>query len=513
MEGESPKRRLKRTSEVTGQTISTEGIENQPDPNIPRESLVSEKPTKKKPKTNKKIKAPKFQVLNKLVDPHKTEEQITEFEFLRDQPLQLESKSRKSKDFTQLLQKFKQHKQDKVSFYLAKGVLTNNQSEDLLEISTPQKIEGFINKKKASDPRELLRERLKFSVNERKTGHLDPQNVFEKSKTDLEGTKKQEEEDSDFLPESEEEQAAELQRLIDIEEGNQKQPENQTAEPKEAESEHQEVESEQSELEQDELEEDKWEQTDQQELKETEETHLPVFAPNLVPKAITKKRYSSKFFDEEAELGSDHEEHDNIVKRSNESEEERPEDDQDLPELVDYSQVELNQEDLANKHMGDMIAQDQLDLKKVINADFKRKRFEFLEETSGLVSKKMKLIQQRKDQLESRENEVFTKTTEVFSKAQVDPEDEDYESVKLLQSSLEMKLLSNQFAPSFVIDEKSKSLLNLIGAPEVRTGSRSLLGDSEKSESLRVFTGSTNFASNKSYVFSKDKKLHNARSN
>ena len=163
--------------------------------------------------------------------------------------------------------------------------------------------------------------------------------------------------------------------------------------------------------------------------------------------------------------------------------------------------------------MGDMIAQDQLDLKKVINADFKRKRFEFLEETSGLVSKKMKLIQQRKDQLESRENEVFTKTTEVFSKAQVDPEDEDYESVKLLQSSLEMKLLSNQFAPSFVIDEKSKSLLNLIGAPEVRTGSRSLLGDSEKSESLRVFTGSTNFASNKSYVFSKDKKLHNARSN
>ena len=139
----------------------------------------------KKPKPSKN-KAPKLPVFNKLLDlkSHPDDFQVTEFEYLRNAPLELSNQPKKEKKLS-FLHKVTNKKQDKTTYSLAKSVLTNKNESDTLIVETPIKIEGFITKSHTLNPREIFRGQLKDIINEKKTNHIQNSEIFEKPITDF----------------------------------------------------------------------------------------------------------------------------------------------------------------------------------------------------------------------------------------------------------------------------------------------------------------------------------------
>jgi hypothetical protein len=227
---------------------------------------------------------------------------------------------------------------------------------------------------------------------------------------------------------------------------------------------------------------------------------LPTFFHNPTTKP------KNKFIDEEAELGSDHEEHDNLIKNIKDSDEEISEElDKDLEEMIDREKVDDDEDMRYGKHLDQLMKDDDERIKKVVNAEFRRQRKEldFIESGAGIMSKKDRLLDEKRGLLAQRGAQVFSQVSKGCDVEEMD--DEEFDKYKALKSSQELKFIRNQFSSKVVLDDRSLSFLNLISKPENSITSKSMLVGSDKSNSMRVFKSSTNLSSNRSFVFSKDK--------
>jgi len=84
-------------------------------------------------------------------------------------------------------------------------------------------------------------------------------------------------------------------------------------------------------------------------------------------------------------------------------------------------------------------------------------------------------------------------------------DDEELGKYQALRNSQELKFIRGKFEGKNMIDDQSMSLLNLISKPQNSVMSKSLLSDSEKSNTMRVFKATESLSSNRSFVFSKEK--------
>jgi hypothetical protein len=86
----------------------------------------------------------------------------------------------------------------------------------------------------------------------------------------------------------------------------------------------------------------------------------------------------NEFVDSEAELGSDKEEHDDVVKKIKENDEEDLSDNQeeDLPDLIDKNEENLNidKDEIQKKFFNEMMDQDKKEIRQVINGPAQRQK-------------------------------------------------------------------------------------------------------------------------------------------
>ena len=453
--------------------------------------------------------------------------------------------------------KIKLNKSDKFNFTLAKAILTDTSQHESLEITAPTRLDGFVLKKKTTNPRELLRESLKSEINQRKTTHIDNEIIFSKTISDLPGKLSQKEEDneSDYIPEdNEESEALEMEKIIKLEEGSEDNSDKNEASDSEENSEEElspekdiemktttediELIPEESKLVEEQA---NPEENQAMDIDEDSSSDLSASSSNessssteskgselvkgdklseiktftaisttdnspAILQVFSSKIKASKFIDTEAEVGSDHEEHDDLIKNLKDSDIEDMEDGKDLEELIDRNHVDDDEEMRMNKHMQHLIQDDELQMNKVINADFRRQRkdIDFIDATNNIMSKKQKLLEEKKTLLANREKNIFSRDLEEIHETE-EMDDEEYNKFRMLQGSQQLKFIRNQFDSKIILDDQSLSYLSLITKPDNTIGSKSLLSDSEKSNSIRVFKTSSNLSSNRSFVFSKNK--------
>lgn len=79
----------------------------------------------------------------------------------------------------------------------------------------------------------------------------------------------------------------------------------------------------------------------------------------------------------------------------------------------------VNERLLANKHMGDMLVQDRLDLMKVVNADFRRSRRDDSLESSIKV-KKMKVLKSTEKQITVAKKSPFSRAKTIENNSESD---------------------------------------------------------------------------------------------
>ena len=95
----------------------------------------------------------------------------------------------------------------------------------------------------------------------------------------------------------------------------------------------------------------------------------------ILQKQITKK-LAKHYFDKEAELGSDNEEHDNIIKKvyNSDSDLEKKEDIGNIEDLIDDKNIlnSLNNEEQKEKFITDMFIKDREEVLKVIEGPQRR---------------------------------------------------------------------------------------------------------------------------------------------
>lgn len=509
-----------------------------PDPkelNSDSDSQEISLPMKRK-KSYKKVSAVPLKTFNKLIDIKKDAFIETgESNDLDDVEITVTPKEKVLN--SSFLDRFKNSKIGKPNHTLAKGILTDSSMHESLEIQAPRKLEGFFMRKLQITPRDILRESLKNEINKRKTSHINTECMFTKMSTELPGKlfkKAEEHEESDYIPEdNEESEALEMEKMIRLEEGEESKDSEKSDKSEKSQDTDMETESESTETENKdlllddsnknmEIDDNPLEDSQNDSLTVASETipdtkpHPPVLnsiftttdnspsLPTFFINPTTKPK--NKFIDEEAELGSDHEEHDNLIKNIRDSDEEISEElDKDLEEMIDRSKVDDDEDMRYGKHLDQLMKDDDEKIKKVVNAEFRRQRKDiaFIENGAGIMSKKDKLLDERKNLLAQRGTQVFSQVSKGFDVEEMD--DEEFDKYKALRSSQELKFIRNQFSSKVVLDDRSLSILNLISKPENSVASKSMLVGSDKSNSMRVFKSSTNLSSNRSFVFSKDK--------
>lgn len=84
------------------------------------------------------------------------------------------------------------------------------------------------------------------------------------------------------------------------------------------------------------------------------------------------KKIATSFFDNEAELGSDNEEHDDVIKKINSSDEESSDSEKIIEGLINDNEVKKNEEKQSEKYFDDMLDQDKEEIKKVIDGPQRR---------------------------------------------------------------------------------------------------------------------------------------------
>lgn len=188
MEGHLKPKRLRKMTEILK---DLEALASEPNHSpIPSSSESEEslsEPHTKKP--DKKNKAPKLKKFNKLIDiaGFQDDYSVEEFEYLRDQPLDLDQTSKPTKKI--LNQTIFKDTSYKASNTLVKSVLTNRDKRDSLIIKDP-KVSGFFSKNSSQNSREVFREELRSQINLRKTNHIDNDGIFDKPATDFEKKEK-----------------------------------------------------------------------------------------------------------------------------------------------------------------------------------------------------------------------------------------------------------------------------------------------------------------------------------
>ena len=93
---------------------------------------------------------------------------------------------------------------------------------------------------------------------------------------------------------------------------------------------------------------------------------------DILRKREIRKNFVKKYFDDEAELGSDNEEHDNIIKNIN-SDSDTENDDGFLEDLIDDKSISSYNEQ-NDKFINDMFIKDNEEILKVIQGKIKRKK-------------------------------------------------------------------------------------------------------------------------------------------
>lgn len=542
-EEESPSKTVRKFSKTPTRKLSSKTSEPE-DLDSQSDSQEIPLPIKRK-KNYKKISPIPLKTLNKLIDVKK-DAFVETGESLDIQEEEI-SVAPKAKVFNcSFLDKIKSCKTDKPNHVLAKGIYTDTSVHESLEIQAPKKLVGFIVKKQQINPRDILRESLKNEINHRKTTHLHADSIFTKSSTDLPGKlgkKAEEDNESDYIPDDDEEkEALEMEKIIRLEEGQESQDEDSSN--TETESESTETENKESIKLDDSSKDMDIDETPLVDIEndsitvasETINEPLPQNIPSvfsmptdnspslpIIPKPI---KVLNRFIDEEAELGSDHEEHDNLIKNIKDSDEDNEDLDEDLEEIIDRNKVEDDEEMRYGKHLDQLMKDDDERIKKVVNAEFKRQRrdLDFIDNESSIMTKKDKLLEDRKNLLAQRGSQGFLNSFKGVDKEEMD--DEELDKFKMLKSSQELKFIRSQFSSKTLIDDRSLSILSLISKPENTIASKSMLVGSEKDlgfagksfkgissmqkvgdkgNSMRVFKSSANLSSNRSFVFSKEK--------
>ena len=467
MEEETFRRRLKRLSslpcESKEQSPESNSLDSKRSPTGTEtpESSGSEieiqeiKGRKAKPAKNKAPKMPKF---NKLIDVKTTLDEyvVTEFEYLRDEPLEI-SNNKKEKKMS-FFSKVKSKQEDKTSYSLAKSVLTNKDERDSLVVNAPMTIEGFISKAQTSNPREMFRDNLKNVINERKTLHIGKDNIFDKSSSDL--TKKEEiiEKNETSFHSDTQSKLHSFEKISKIQETSR----SNTSEileksdpvtlPKEltpikkisvnARNRPKTVRIMPTEA----------DQAEDKRLKSYPSTSAS--SPVYMPREQVDTR---SLMEHEAEESSA-----NSYECSVDSKEEE-ENDRNLEELIDDHKIEENREACYSKHVKDMLEKEEKELFMVANADFKRKNTEELWENK----KKMKI------QAAASEKPKAASRTSVFSKADEDSDEET--RFKLLRESMNIKNVRRNQESALIIDERSNDFLKLIEKPEITRSHKTML--------------------------------------
>ena len=506
-------------------------------------------------KKNKKVYRAPLKKLNKMVDITQEPQVFAALDYdIKDEDeidIEVQEKQKSNKFFDKI--KLQSEKSEKVNYFFAKSVLTEKSGEENLEVKAPEKLVGFFVRRPTLTARDSLREQLRNEIINRKTTHIMPEHVFSKSSTELVGkTKKIENEsdDDDFVPnENEESEALELEKMIRLEEGEELEGESEGVDSEQSENDSSLEES--LEAESESLEDGKIKEFDdtnqplpnQSEkktilnspLSKTSEFHListaatetfdkstisksdhkrlqidPSTATSdyspAISKMISRSAALSKFIEKEAEIGSDHEEHDDLIKHLRDSDSEE-DSDHDLEEIIDRQAVDEQEDTRYEKHLNQLLKDDEDQIKKVINAEFRKQRkdFDFVGNDSNILNKKQQLLDEKKKIIQNRGMNAFGfRLDEQIELEGID--DDELGKYQVLKTSQELKVFRSQDSSKKIIDEQSLSLLSLISKPDNTVQSKSMLGESEKSNNMRVFKTSESFSSNRSFVFSKEKK-------
>ena len=471
----------------------------------------------RKKKSARKAQAPALPKFNRLLGGNATlctenASEVVETEFLRNAPLQLPQR-RTALGLDSFLSKL--NRSDSADSPLLKSLLTTH---DSLQLEASGSVGRLQVRRETSDPRTLLLQTLKQNASDRKTQHYSTEQLLQKSVTELEVKKANVEDDadSDYLPEhqEEEEEAQRLQWAIDLEEGVQPaksdtEEEHSAAESgKVVEEEQPATESEnhsEAELSEEESEDSDTESSTSEEPELSEEP-LPqtkdlgelsiepqTAASSMEPQPRPKR---NRFIEEEAELGSENEAHDDLGLMA--SDMDCSDDDAELPELIDNAAVEDG--DIAGKMVQDQQLQDQRELHQVIAGQFRKRRnvTDYLD--GDVTTKKQRLVgaQEEEELLPWQGGH----TRELAVGEELD--EEDASRLHLLQENSRLKSfrrgLDQQTA---ILDDESQHYLSMMRAPSFASSTRSLLLDSDKSNSIdRVFRDSSNSAANsRAYVF------------
>lgn len=491
-----------------------------PLPSSPREASDSEdSPLPKKKKSARKAQAPALPKFNRLLSGNSAmsscpDTEIAETEFLRSAPLQLPQRPRAVLGLDSLLAKL--NRSDSGDSPLLKSLLTAN---DVLQLEASGTVGRLQVRRETCNPRTQLLQTLKQNAADRKTQHYSTEQLLQKSVTELEVKKANAEEDadSDYLPEhqEEEEEAQRLQWAIDLEEGVKPAESDTEEEPEEPdapidaaalEEPAEDKPAQESAQEEEEAESSDTESSSSQDDTESSAESLPdikamgepsselqTAASSLEPQSVRPKR--NRFIEEEAELGSDNEAHDDLARLG--SDMDCSEDDAELPELIDNAEVEEGE--TATKLVQDQMLRDHKELRQVINAEFRKRKnvTDYLE--GDVTAKKQRLLEEREEELlpwqgsEGRERMVEEGLDE-----------EDASRLQLLHENSRLKLFRRDLdRKAAILDEESQHYLSLMRAPSFSSSTRSLLPDSDKSNSIdRVFRDSSNSAANaRAYVF------------
>jgi len=472
----------------------------------------------KRTKSLKRVYKAPLKKMNKMLDV--VQDQVITGEnyvFASDDEIEVEVVEKpKSNKFLEMI-KSQTEKSGKLNYFFAKSVLTDKSTDDHLEVKAPQKLVGFTMRKPSLTARDTLREHLRSEIINRKTSHIMPELVFSKGSTELEGKNKkkkvkQEEEDEeseDYVPEDNEaDEAMQLEKMIKLEEGFESEPEP-SQDSLDTETENSDLESPIEESSSPTSEKHSEKETCgstfcRSETKKSEPCPSTLDSSPIIQTIFPKTVKMSRFIEREAEIGSDHEEHDDLIKHAKDSDNESGLD-QDLEEIIDREAVDENDEKRYEKHLKDILIEDENQIKKVINGEFRKGRKDLgFVEGSNIFNKKQQLMDDKKKILQSREKSFFSVTAD--EGIEIDKIDnEELEKYRALRNSQELKFIRGKFEAKKMIDEDSLSLLSLISRPESTVISKSLLSDSEKSNSIRVFQHSQSLSSNRSFVFSKEK--------
>jgi hypothetical protein len=85
-----------------------------------------------------------------------------------------------------------------------------------------------------------------------------------------------------------------------------------------------------------------------------------------------RRARKNRFIDSEAEEGSDNELHDELVKHAGYSDEEGLHE-EDLEELIDNTVMEVDDDQIMNKHINDAMIEDHMNIQRVIGGKFKER--------------------------------------------------------------------------------------------------------------------------------------------